>query len=233
MQTTGEVLVDLPDRHVEEHEIELTEAEKEVYDHVFSFSQQAMLRYMAKSREGTENEAYIKHVERHGTGKDFKFRGGAELAEVDRPRDAASRMGSVSASGEVKAHHILVLLLRLRQVNEQECPFKYTYVVFIISHFEQICCHPNLIRKMIDDDSRANEGLDGKDADDIDLISQMEDMSIANGAAKEEEEIPLLNMKNPVFQDSRASSKIRKVRPNLAPLAKLHREYKFYFFDTS
>ena len=39
---TGEKIVDLPAKHVMEHKIKLDDDERQVYDKVFSFSQQAM-----------------------------------------------------------------------------------------------------------------------------------------------------------------------------------------------
>ena len=49
-------------------------------------------------------------------------------------------------------------------------------------HGFQICCHPALIKSMLDAESRANEGLDGPDdTEDVDLISQLSDMKIGGG----------------------------------------------------
>merc|ERR1719264_104832 len=99
---------------------------------------------------------------------------------------------------EVKAHHILVLLLRLRQ----------------------ICSHPALIKSMLDPESRANEGLDGADgAEDIDLISQLSDMKIGGGDDQgDKNELPILDMKNPVFREQRGSSKITTLIEELRSL---------------
>ena len=44
--------------------------------------------------------------------------------------------------------------------------------------FFQICCHPGLIKSMLDAESKATEGLEDEQGDDIDLISQLADMSI-------------------------------------------------------
>ena len=116
---TGNAIVSLPNRSVEEHLIKLTQEEKEVYDKVFSFSQQAMLNYMAKHAKEGDDQAYMSHVQKHGHGRDFKFRP-EEAMEDNRSKDSSDNgvMGSTMGQHkDVKAHHILVLLLRLRQVS--------------------------------------------------------------------------------------------------------------------
>ena len=64
---------------------------------------------------------------------------------------------------------------------------------------------------MLDSEARANEGIDDSKTDDLDLISQMADMSINKEDKSDAKEIPILDLKNPVFEESRGSSKIRMV----------------------
>lgn len=97
---------------------------------------------------------------------------------------------------------------------------------------------------MLDADSRATEGLDNVDGDDVDLLEQMADLSLNQEAKKTEgdEEIKkrVLNISNPIFQvlkinyrfliveeaikrlvlfqEKRASSKIEKVMEELTKL---------------
>lgn len=52
---TGNAIVQLPEKSIKCHEIELGEKEREVYDKVFSFSQQAMINYMAQ-KDDKEND---------------------------------------------------------------------------------------------------------------------------------------------------------------------------------
>merc|ERR1719339_183877 len=85
--------------------------------------------------------------------------------------------------GEVKAHHILVLLLRLRQ----------------------ICNHPGLIKAILAEEEKEQEGLEG----DADLVSAMEDLGLEGNGVKKVDEV--LNMENPVFNLKKESTKIKKV----------------------
>ena len=68
----------------------------------------------------------------------------------------------------------------------------------------------SLIKSMLDAESRCNEGLDDQDTEDLDLVSQLADMSLAKDG-DHKEKLPVLDLKNPVFQEQRPSSKITKV----------------------
>merc|ERR1719210_1826762 len=105
-------------------------------------------------------------------------------------------LGTGEQNPDIKAHHLLVLLLRLRQ----------------------ICCHPGLIKTMIDTEARVNDGLADTKEDD-DLIAQMGGMAIGGGGrSKQKEELDpeeemakksdVLSPDNPMFQDTTVSSKI-------------------------
>jgi transcription termination factor 2 len=214
---TGKHIVSLPPKEIVEHRMTLDEDERKVYDEVFSFSQQAMINYMKKHQTKEEDEAYIKEVEEKG--KDFKYkheqRFHGEASEVTATGEGGkTASASLTASSfankgntDVKAHHLLVLLLRLRQ----------------------ICCHPGLIKSMLDAEVKANEGLETEDADDIDLVAQMSSMSIIK--PKKEKEVAevdpedeikgkVLDLGNPVFKDKRASSKITTILDQLVALKK-------------
>jgi len=78
-------------------------------------------------------------------------------------------------------HHILVLLLRLRQ----------------------ICNHPGLIKAILAEEEKEQEGLEG----DADLISAMEDLGLEGNGAKRVDEV--LNMDNPIFDMTKESTKIK------------------------
>lgn len=139
--------------------------------------------------EKEEDKAYMAHIE---SGGDFKFRPPSNDAEEARGGWGGCDHGPkrLGPSGkEVKAHHLLVLLLRLRQ----------------------ICCHPGLIKSMIDSDARSVAGTvdegrkgDGDEEDEDDLVSQLADMSLSNGTSDKDDEVKsVLNMDNPVFQVGR------------------------------
>eukprot|EP00092_Neocalanus_flemingeri_P036978 GFUD01040257.1.p1 GENE.GFUD01040257.1~~GFUD01040257.1.p1 ORF type:complete len:1284 (-),score=419.89 GFUD01040257.1:168-4019(-) len=188
---TGKTLVDLPARHKEEHKIKLNKDEKEVYDKVFGFSQTALQNYMAKAQEKEEGTGYT--ATGYGGrgpgmsgGEDFSYRPG---------------VGPMAQQGDVKAHHLLVLLLRLRQ----------------------ICCHPGLIKSMLDQEEKIAEGIE-EEGEEVDLISAMEDMDISNAGAVEAKAENILKMSNPVFAEERSSSKIDTVMEELRKLVKQKEE---------
>ena len=113
---------------------------------VFGFSQNALQNYMAKARI-KENQG----PKNMGTG-----------SGEGRDDTKALGQGDMASHSEVKAHHLLVLLLRLRQ----------------------ICCHPGLIKSMLDQDTKLSEGIE-EDGEEIDLISAVEDMNISNTGNKD------------------------------------------------
>jgi len=92
-------------------------------------------------------------------------------------------------------HHLLTLLLRMRQ----------------------ICCHPYLIKGMIDQETRQSEGIE-EHGEELDLISQLEDMTLSKEKEAESPEKAILEMNNPVFKEAKASSKIQTVVAELRKL---------------
>ena len=202
---TGKEIVSLPPKKTVEHPIKLSSQEREVYDEVFDFSRNAMINYMKKHEDKDEDQAYMKHVEEKGNARDFRFKG--DQVEEEAGNNNQGLAGKF-AQGDVKAHHILVLLLRLRQ----------------------ICCHPGLIKSMLDAEARANDGIEDEVGDEAGLISQLADMSIHSGKAKgnnnmdEAVKKTVLKMDNPVFKEKEASSKIMTVIEELHRLKKIQDE---------
>lgn len=100
----------------------------------------------------------------------------------------------------------------------------------------QICCHPSLIKSMIDEESKAAEGIEQEDLEEEDLITKLSSMSIAkmgkrndktsshsgHGHAAPEDDILNINS-NPVFDEKNCSSKIKTV---LQELSLLHEKYR-------
>merc|ERR1719392_474172 len=76
-------------------------------------------------------------------------------------------VGMGEQNPDIKAHHLLVLLLRLRQ----------------------ICNHPGLIKTMIDTEARVNDGLEtSTNKEDDDLIAQMSGMALGKKATRDDED---------------------------------------------
>lgn len=93
---------------------------------------------------------------------------------------------------DVKAHEILVLLLRLRQ----------------------LCCHPALIHAMLNQDDVKQSGIIDEDVD-PDLLSRVGNISLnAIDNMEEKKDVDerivenLLTTENPVFDNDRISSKV-------------------------
>ena len=104
----------------------------------------------------------------------------------------------LSLHADVKAHEILVLLLRLRQV----------------------CVHPSLVRSMLDEEDIKESGITESENLDSDLLLQINKITLEDEENNEEDtnetEIGvdrrvatnLLTSKNPVFKSDRISSKV-------------------------
>ncbi|XP_068221876.1 transcription termination factor 2-like [Palaemon carinicauda] len=182
-QQTGKKLIELPEKKTVQHTLSLTQKEREVYDRIFQFSRSTMTHYM-KSQEEKEREKLDKW-------------GGHGKPNFRRPDDHKYTPTLPSANddgmtGDVKAHHLLILLLRLRQ----------------------ICSHPSLIKGMVETNPEA-DGIDTADTDglDLDIVSQMAEMSLRpTDEVEEEADIKvkknILTMDNPIFQRTMRSSKI-------------------------
>ncbi|XP_063860938.1 transcription termination factor 2-like isoform X2 [Scylla paramamosain] len=177
---TGKKIVDLPKKTVVHHELSLTQEEREVYDRIFTYSRSALVEYM-KSNEEKEKE------------KAAKWSDASNLAtkppnKEDEAKYTPTLGGGALVSGNVKAHHLLVLLLRLRQ----------------------ICCHPSLISQMVNEESVETDELvsDEHSEVDQDLIAHMSTLNISENES-EKESTDVLTTANPVFKDTSKSSKIK------------------------
>jgi len=186
---TGSKLVDLPQKHKLEHKIQLSENEKMVYDKVFSFSQSALQNYMAKVKEKEEEKL-------GGVGSSYTFNYNATAAAHKAGGGLTLGEGPLAQQGDVKAHHLLVLLLRLRQ----------------------ICNHPGLIQSMLDTETKQSEGIEDQDGEDMDLISAMEDINLNKEKSSVDKTENILDKANPVFATDSTSSKINMVVDELIKL---------------
>jgi len=182
---TGKELVVLPEKHIEIHEIELSRQEQEVYTEVESFAKEAMARFMDQQKDSQA---------RHEMGLGREVGSRLNIVGGNTKADEFSFqpfMGQVEEEG-VKMYHLLTLLLRLRQ----------------------ICCHPLLIKSMLDTETRAQEGIE-ENGEDLDLISRLEDMNI-NKNQEEKSPAKILNIDNVVFNE--ASSKIITIMAEIRKL---------------
>lgn len=94
-----------------------------------------MTNYMQKQEDKQSDEEMIKKVQESG----YRFRPDFAMTqgEATEANNGGQAMGGkFSATSDIKAHHLLVLLLRLRQ----------------------ICNHPGLIKTMLEEETKANEG---------------------------------------------------------------------------
>nr|XP_045587000.1 transcription termination factor 2-like [Procambarus clarkii] len=108
----------------------------------------------------------------------------------------------VAVTGEVKTHQLLVLILRLRQ----------------------ICCHPSLIKQILEPESKDIDGIDvnSEDGCDLDLVDQMANMSLQSASHMDNRaEEDALTMDNPVFQQTKVSSKIMQLIEELEKIRSL------------
>merc|ERR1719193_292966 len=170
---TGKELVALPEKHTVEHKEELSEEEMKVFSKVMEFSKRAVEKFMEKSEEKKMGMGGGGSVALGGEDK------GSWAFQAEAQPGLATMAGG--KDGEVKAHHILVLLLRLRQ----------------------ICNHPGLIRAILAEEEKEQEGLEGE----ADLISAMEGLGLEGNGTKKVDEV--LNMENPVFDLHKESTKIK------------------------
>ncbi|XP_071522203.1 uncharacterized protein [Panulirus ornatus] len=195
-QSTGRKIVELPEKVIVQHNLSLSQQEREVYDHVFTFSRSALIQYMKgneeKEKEKLEKWSRVDPVTTTGSPK-----------KGDDNKYTPTLTGSVAIK-EVKAHHLLVLLLRLRQ----------------------ICCHPSLIQGMIETESNEIE----EPGTEMDLVSQMANMSLIPDNETEEKidesAKKVLNMDNPVFQTMKKSSKVRQLIKELKRIRNLETREK-------
>ena len=94
-----------------------------------------MTNYMQKQEDKQSDEEMIKKVQESG----YRFRPDFAMTqgEATEANNGGQAMGGkFSAGSDIKAHHLLVLLLRLRQ----------------------ICNHPGLIKTMLEEETKVAEG---------------------------------------------------------------------------
>ncbi|XP_014275911.1 transcription termination factor 2 isoform X2 [Halyomorpha halys] len=161
-------------------EVTLDDEEFKVYNKIFRFSGTLLAQYIQQQAEKQNllnGGLNIKHT---GSGHTNPFKNQPELGKLYDEM--------VSLKGGIKTHHILVLLLRLRQT----------------------CCHPSLVTEFIDKQELGNDGIEDNEGNDLDLVERMMNMSIhVNGENSNSKQSGILTSDDPVFRKDRCSSKMK------------------------
>ncbi|XP_050544348.1 transcription termination factor 2-like isoform X2 [Daktulosphaira vitifoliae] len=170
----------LPEKKFHTIHVELFKEEKEAYEKVLEFSSSLFASYLYEKaeKENAVNRGFpvqnkIKYVHQRDMNEDI-FKDHPELNKLFK---------KLKDRKDIQAHHILVLLLRLRQ----------------------LCCHPCLMKSMLEGDNLKADGI--QSTEDLELIDHMSRMSIGIPNANQ---TPLTES-NPIFNDSWISSKIKNV----------------------
>ncbi|XP_043513996.1 transcription termination factor 2-like isoform X2 [Frieseomelitta varia] len=191
LQAKG-ALESLPEKFVEEISVKLDPDEQLVYEKILIYSRSLFAQFLAQRAEKD-------HMFDLAAGKYDKPTFLSNPNKNTQFTKAQNKLLSLHA--DVKAHEILVLLLRLRQ----------------------ICVHPSLIRSMLDEEDIKESGITESENLDSDLLLQINKITLEDGENDEgdtnETEIGvdrrvatnLLTSKNPVFKSDRISSKVKLV----------------------
>ncbi|CAK9798659.1 Transcription termination factor 2 [Anthophora quadrimaculata] len=189
-------LESLPEKFVEEIFITLDPQEQLVYEKVLIYSRTLFAQFLAQRAEKD-------HMVDLSSGKYDKPSFLSNPNKNTQFTKAQNKLLSLHA--DVKAHEILVLLLRLRQ----------------------ICVHPSLIHSMLDQDAMKETGITDTESLDPDLVSQIGNIKLdefensIEGSNEEEIGVDrrvaanLLTSKNAVFKPDRVSSKLKIVLQTL------------------
>ncbi|KAK9297412.1 hypothetical protein QLX08_008850 [Tetragonisca angustula] len=191
LQAKG-ALESLPEKFVEEISVKLDPDEQLVYEKILIYSRSLFAQFLAQRAEKD-------HMFDLAAGKYDKPTFLSNPNKNTQFTKAQNKLLSLHA--DVKAHEILVLLLRLRQV----------------------CVHPSLVRSMLDEEDIKESGITESENLDSDLLLQINKITLEDEENNEEDtnetEIGvdrrvatnLLTSKNPVFKSDRISSKVKLV----------------------
>ncbi|CAH0563361.1 unnamed protein product [Brassicogethes aeneus] len=189
----------MPERKWELIPVELLKNEQEVYHRVNLFSRTLFAQFLhqrAQKNQDVYDANYANAPNAKGPNNEYF-----------KMRDKLLKMNKIQ---EVSQHHILVLLLRLRQ----------------------ICCHPSLITAMLDETEEL--GDDGDEMNDLNLLDQLSKLNLdededaynpnatppagpgeEGGQDLKQATKGFLNPSNPVFSLEHQSSKIKVVLDTL------------------
>lgn len=159
----------LPSKIVQQFEVDLNKEEKFIYMKVTMYSQAVFANYLSQQMERNNNYDY----DRKKFGRVYK-----QMAQ------------KFQITHDIKAHEILVLLMRLRQA----------------------CCHPGLMKEMLAMGELNVDGGEGEaehNESDVDLLKQIENLKIDDDV--EDEAGQRWSIDNPVFQMDMPSTKMLKL----------------------
>lgn len=170
---------DLPSKTFHTIKIDLFKEEKEAYEKVLQFSSSLFAKYLYEKAE-KENAVErgfpvinkAKYLSKNSDNNIFK-----DHPELDK------LFKQLLNNKNIQAHHILVLILRLRQ----------------------LCCHPCLLKNMLEDESLKVDGI--QDVGDVDIVDHLSRMSIGVPSAEKDS----VKNSNVIFKETWISSKIKAV----------------------
>ncbi|XP_012264662.2 transcription termination factor 2 isoform X2 [Athalia rosae] len=177
----------LPDKNFELIEVKLDSEEQLVYEKVLVFSRTLFAQFLHQRAEK-------QHMFELNSGK-FDV-----PSFLQKPKDTQfTKIQSqlLARHADVKSSEILVLLLRLRQ----------------------LCCHPALIHAMLDQEDMVGHDIVDEKGESIDLLNGLASLKLEDTENIDPNEIGvnrrvvenLLTSENPVFEETRQSSKTRAI----------------------
>ncbi|XP_049838488.1 transcription termination factor 2 [Schistocerca gregaria] len=190
----------LPEKNVHIITVKLSEEEFAVYETVLNYSKTLFAQFLhqrAEKEEQNSNGSLLPFL--HTTsGK----KSALNVENTGVSKELATMYNHMNNIQDVKTFQILVLLLRLRQ----------------------LCCHPGLIKAMLEEDAKEVDGIEDDSGIDQDMLSKLSNLSlteantedaITNSDANEIEKKVLVES-NPVFDLKRCSSKMQAVFDKLS-----------------
>ncbi|XP_050057902.1 transcription termination factor 2-like isoform X2 [Aphis gossypii] len=170
---------DLPPKTFHTIKVDLFKEEKEAYEKVLQFSSTLFAKYLYEKAE-KENAVErgfpvinkAKYLSQNSDNNIFK-----DHPELDK------LFKQLLNNKNIQAHHILVLILRLRQ----------------------LCCHPCLLKNMLEDESLKVDGI--QDIGDVDIVDHLSRMSIGVPSVEKD----TVKNSNVIFKETWISSKIKAV----------------------
>ncbi|XP_033220941.1 uncharacterized protein LOC117175343 [Belonocnema kinseyi] len=187
LQASGE-MPPLPPRIVETIEIELDEEETQVYKTLLAYSRTMFAQFLMQRDRRAGRFSYTLHQLVHSAKKNSRV-----LTKDDNiPQEIFDELNKalLNTKGVIQQYHILVLLLRLRQ----------------------ICNHPALISRMIEDEEITQLGVNEDSQENQGDLFRKDILSNKNssGSLSDVSQNPMRS-DNPVFQEDYESSKMKAI----------------------
>ncbi|XP_060839686.1 transcription termination factor 2 [Rhopalosiphum padi] len=169
---------DLPPKTFNIIKVDLFDEEKNAYEKVLQFSSTLFAKYLyekADKENAIERGFPVNNKAKYlSQNSDNIFKDHPELDKLFK---------QFLNNKNIQAHHILVLILRLRQ----------------------LCCHPCLLKNMLEDESLKVDGI--QDIGDVDIVDHLSRMSIGVPSVEKD----TVENSNVIFKETWISSKIKAV----------------------